>query len=141
VQETMVRAWSHAEVLVNGKGSVRGWLLTVARNLVIDRARSRGARPTEVAQPSEAVLGDSQVGTDVAGTVVDRMVVMEAMDGLSDEHRQVIQELYFRGRSVTEAAAALDVPPGTVKSRSFYALRAMRAAIEPRWTDTAGVTR
>src|ERR1700742_3755411 len=50
VQETLVRAWQHREVLVNGKGSVRGWLLTVARTLITDRARARAARPTEVAE-------------------------------------------------------------------------------------------
>src|SRR5690349_9874368 len=48
VQETLVRAWKHAEDLVEGRGSVRGWLLTVARNIVTDRVRARAARPTEV---------------------------------------------------------------------------------------------
>src|ERR1700710_1014428 len=41
VQETLVRAWKHADKLVEGHGSVRGWLLTVARNIVTDRARAR----------------------------------------------------------------------------------------------------
>lgn len=50
VQETLVRAWRHPDALVNGKGSVRGWLLTVARNLVTDRVRARAARPQEVAE-------------------------------------------------------------------------------------------
>ena len=50
VQETLVRAWKHPEVLVNEKGSVRGWLFTVVRNLVTDRTRARAARPIEVAE-------------------------------------------------------------------------------------------
>jgi RNA polymerase sigma-70 factor (ECF subfamily) len=141
VQETLVRAWKHSETLVNGKGSVRGWLLTVARNLVTDRARSRAARPTEVAPPTESALADPHTDQDVAREVVDRMVVFDAMDTLSDEHRSVIQELYFRGRSVAETATALGVPPGTVKSRSFYALRAMREVLDTRATQAEGVTR
>src|SRR5882724_2910718 len=53
VQETLVRAWRHADDLENGKGSVRGWLLTVARNIVVDRARARASRPQEVEEPAE----------------------------------------------------------------------------------------
>src|SRR5829696_4032877 len=53
VQETLLRAWKHHEKLVEGQGSVRGWLLTVARNLVTDRARARAVRPTEVAEVVE----------------------------------------------------------------------------------------
>jgi RNA polymerase sigma-70 factor (ECF subfamily) len=122
VQETLVRAWKHPEVLVNGKGSVRGWLLTVARNIITDRARARAARPTEVAESPLT----PPIERDHADSVVDSMVVMEALDRLSGQHRDVLVELYFRGRSVSEAASALGIPPGTVKSRSHHALRALR---------------
>lgn len=50
VQETFIRAWRHSDALVNGKGSVRGWLLTVARNIITDRYRAKAARPAEVAE-------------------------------------------------------------------------------------------
>src|SRR3954464_4388675 len=50
VQETLVRAWKHADDLTSGKGSVRGWLLTVARNIVPAGARARAVRPAEVAE-------------------------------------------------------------------------------------------
>jgi RNA polymerase sigma-70 factor (ECF subfamily) len=141
VQETLMRAWKHSESLVDGKGSVRGWLLTVCRNLVTDRARSRAARPTEVAPPIDSAFGDPRTDEDVAAEVTNRMVVVDAMDSLSEEHRTVINELYFRGRTVAEAAAALGVPPGTVKSRSFYALRAMREVLEPARPPAGGVAR
>src|SRR5256885_1102110 len=61
--------------------------------------------------------------------VVDTMTVLGALERLSPEHREVLVEMYYRGRTVTETAETLGVPPGTVKSRSYYALRAMRAAI------------
>ncbi|MGH3473508.1 MAG: sigma-70 family RNA polymerase sigma factor [Aeromicrobium sp.] len=124
VQETLLRAWKHADDLVEGKGSVRGWLLTVARNIVTDRARARAARPTEV---TAAV--DRSHGGDHAEAVVNTMVVLDALDQVSPEHREVLVELYYRGRSVTETATTLGVPAGTVKSRSFYALRALRAVM------------
>jgi RNA polymerase sigma-70 factor, ECF subfamily len=122
VQETLLRAWKHPEVLVNGRGSVRGWLLTVARNLVTDRARARAVRPTEVPESPTT----PPIERDHAEGVVDSIVVLEALDKLSGPHRDVLVELYFRGRTVTEAASVLGIPPGTVKSRSHHALRALR---------------
>ncbi|HZG89890.1 MAG TPA: sigma factor-like helix-turn-helix DNA-binding protein, partial [Pseudonocardia sp.] len=58
------------------------------------------------------------------------VTVRAAMDSLSEDHRGVLEQLYFQGRSLGEAATALGVPPGTVKSRSYYALRALRRAID-----------
>jgi RNA polymerase sigma-70 factor (ECF subfamily) len=125
VQETLIRAWKHADDLVGEKGSVRGWLLTVARNIVTDRARARAVRPTEVAESPTTgpVVGDH------AEHVVNTMVVLHALHTLSQEHREVVVELYYRGKSVAEAAEALGIPPGTVKSRCYYALRAMRSTM------------
>ncbi|HEV3362153.1 MAG TPA: sigma-70 family RNA polymerase sigma factor [Pseudonocardiaceae bacterium] len=127
VQETLVRAWKHPEALINGKGSTRGWLLTVARNIVIDRARARGVRPTEVAEePSHP-----PIERDHSDAVVNTTVVLDAMDKLSGSHRDVLVELYFRGATVTEAAATLGIPAGTVKSRSHHALKALRELFRP----------
>ncbi|MGW0391320.1 sigma-70 family RNA polymerase sigma factor [Streptomyces sp. NPDC003042] len=122
VQETLIRAWRHSEVLVNGKGSVRGWLLTVTRNIVTDRYRAKAARPPEVSGSVSA----PPVEVDHADSVVDAMAVLGALDRLSPEHRDVLTELYYRERSVAEAADRLGIPAGTVKSRSHYALKALR---------------
>lgn len=126
VQETIVRAWRHPDVLTNGKGSTRGWLLTVARNIVTDRARARAARPQEVAENP----GSPPTAGDHADQVVASVTVLEAMDSLSADHRGVLEEIYFRDHSLAEAASALGVPTGTVKSRSYYALRALRERID-----------
>jgi RNA polymerase sigma-70 factor (ECF subfamily) len=125
VQETLVRAWRHADSMVDHRGSIRGWLLTVARNIVIDRARAKASRPTEVAESP----GTPPIQRDHSEQVVNSMVVLDALDRLTPEHREVLVELYYRGRTTAEAAAVLRVPQGTVKSRSYNALRAMRAAI------------
>lgn len=125
VQETLLRAWKHADSLRSGVGSVRGWLLTVVRNLVTDRARARAARPTEVNQPVDVPAA----GRDHADAVVDTMTVMGALEGLSPEHRAVLVETYYRGRTVNETAAVLGIAPGTVKSRTYHAVRALRARL------------
>ena len=132
VQETFLRAWKNADDLVEGKGSVRGWLLTVARNLVTDRARAKAARPAEVAE----VADHPPVHVDHSEAVVNTVVVLDALEQMSADHREVLVELYYKGRSVAEAASALGVPPGTVKSRSFYALRALRAVMSGPETET-----
>jgi RNA polymerase sigma-70 factor (ECF subfamily) len=59
-------------------------------------------------------------------------LVLEALRSLSQTHREVLLETYYRDRSVAEAAATLGIPEGTVKSRTFYALRSLRVALEER---------
>lgn len=127
VQEALVRAWRHPDSLANGKGSVRGWLLTVVRNIVVDQVRARARRAPEVREspPDAAVEGDH------ADQIVNSMVVVDALNRLSPEHREVLEQVYLKGNTVAEAAKELGIPPGTVKSRSFYALRALREA-EPQ---------
>lgn len=122
VQEALVRAWRHPDSLTNGKGSLRGWLLTVVRNLAIDAARARRARPPEASEPP----ADAAVQRDHADQVVDSLVVVESLSRLTREHREVLEQVYLLGSTVSEAAEKLGIPPGTVKSRSFYALRALR---------------
>ncbi|MEU6866823.1 sigma-70 family RNA polymerase sigma factor [Streptomyces sp. NPDC046876] len=133
VQETLIRAWRHSEALVNGKGSVRGWLLTVARNIITDRYRARAARPQEVSGAAAA----PPVELDHADAVVDTMTVLGALDQLTPEHRDVLKELYYRQLSVAEAADSLGIPAGTVKSRSHYALKALREVFRQNSTKEA----
>ncbi|RZS39217.1 RNA polymerase sigma-70 factor (ECF subfamily) [Herbihabitans rhizosphaerae] len=136
VQETLVRAWRNPDVLVNGKGSVRAWLLTVTRNLVTDRYRARAARPHEVAEQPQS----PPVQSDHAEGVVNSMMVAEALDQLSPGHRDVLREVYLNGRTAAEAAAVLGVPTGTVKSRSHHALRALRQTFRNERPALRGVT-
>lgn len=125
VQETLLRAWRNPQVLNQATGSARGWLFTVAKRIVIDEwrtARSRRERVTD--DVPEQPVADSTDRT------VDHQVVIAAMQTLSAEHRAVLHECYFRGSSVTQASGALGIPPGTVKSRTHYALRALRLALD-----------
>jgi RNA polymerase sigma-70 factor, ECF subfamily len=71
-----------------------------------------------------------QPNGDASERVVDRHLVSAALGRLTQEHRDVLRECYFRGGSVAQAAHALAIAPGAVKSRIYYALRALRLAIE-----------
>jgi RNA polymerase sigma-70 factor, ECF subfamily len=132
VQETLFRAWRNADKLDDAPGLLRAWLFTVARRIVIDGRRGKGARPQEV-EPGPLELVAVPDGTD---RVLSAMVVAEAMRSLSPEHREAILQTYLKDRTVNEAAAVLGVPPGTVKSRVYYALRALRRALQDRGMTT-----
>jgi RNA polymerase sigma-70 factor (ECF subfamily) len=130
VQETMLRAWRHH--LTDGEGgSARAWLFTVARNLVIDDARSARSRHETVAETLP-----ERGEPDRTDALFDTMLITDALLSLSEEHRLVVVHAYYRRLPIAEIAAVLDVPPGTVKSRLHYGLRALRLALQER-----GVTR
>jgi RNA polymerase sigma-70 factor, ECF subfamily len=128
VQETMVRAWREAGRLDLSEPSLMPWLTTVARRIVIDDHRRRQARPIETA---DAGLADLPAEDDTAAAD-RRMVVADAMRALSPLHRQVLNETILRDRTVNQAAEVLGVPVGTVKSRVYYALRALQVVLAER---------
>lgn len=126
VQETFLRAWRHRSVLDSPPAAVRSWLFTVARNIVIDEWRTSRAR----SEISVADVPEGEGTDDQTDQLLLSWVVGEALTRLSPEHRAVLLECYYRGRPVSEAAKRLGVPEGTVKSRTHYALRALRLALE-----------
>lgn len=126
VQETLLRAWRHPEALTGRP--VRPWLFTVARNLVVDAHRARQARPPEAGEAPLAVLP----AADDLDRALESWTVAEALADLSPQHRAVLVQTYYRGLSVAETAIVLGIPPGTVKSRTYYALRALKLALEER---------
>jgi RNA polymerase sigma-70 factor (ECF subfamily) len=128
VQETFLRAWRHPEALATDRGSPRPWLCTVARHIAVDGHRSRSARPVEVGADALSLVAVP----DEVDRVLESWIVSDALRTLSPEHRDVIVETYYRGKSVAEAAAALHIPAGTVKSRTYYALRALKLALTER---------
>jgi RNA polymerase sigma-70 factor (ECF subfamily) len=129
VQETLLRAWKHPEALDPARGEARTWLFTVARRIAIDAHRARAARPVEVGDDALAAL---PAGSDEIERAMRSWVVADALAGLSPAHREALVQTYYRGRTVSEAAEVLGVPPGTVKSRVHYAIAALRLALRER---------
>ena len=129
VQETLLRAWRNAHKLGAEPGtSLRPWLVTVARRITIDEHRSANARAAETYDRDLDGLSTS----DDTDRVLAQMTVTEALRSSSPAHREILAETYLRDRTVTDAADTLGLPLGTAKSRVFYALRALRAALEQR---------
>jgi RNA polymerase sigma-70 factor (ECF subfamily) len=127
VQETLLRAWRHSTALDPARGSPRAWLFTTMRNVLIDDWRSRSGRP-------EVVIDElPELPTqDDADRAVQSWLLGDAVRQLSPAHRDVIVERFYHDRTVREAADRLGLPAGTVKSRTYYALRALKLALEDR---------
>jgi RNA polymerase sigma-70 factor (ECF subfamily) len=128
VQETFIRAWRAAARFDPDLGSLRTWLFAIMRNIVIDLSRARATRP----RPSETIEEATEEPFEQA---LLAWQVEEALRRIGDVHRQVLVETYYRGRPYAEVAAELGVPEGTVKSRVYYGLRALRNALEEMGYD------
>lgn len=133
VQETLLRAWRHPEVVGAGDRAIRGWLFTVTRHVAIDmwRVRSRADetiedRPTDRPDPAQQIEH-----------VVTALEVGGALAQLSLQHREVIVRMYFHGQSAVEIAESLQIPVGTVKSRTYYGLRQLRRLLSPESAGSA----
>jgi RNA polymerase sigma-70 factor (ECF subfamily) len=134
VQNTYLRAWRNADRFDDDLGSLRTWLFAIIRNVIIDVARARRVRPAPATEADAIEIGEPDHD-------IDRMLlawqVEEALLRLSDEHRTVLVETYYRSRPHAAVAAELGVPVGTIKSRVYYALRQLRLALEELgWADS-----
>jgi RNA polymerase sigma-70 factor (ECF subfamily) len=136
VQEALLRCWNTRQC-VTGE-PLRPWLFRVARNLVIDGHRSRQARPREV---GGEWLDGMTTSEDDFERLLSSVVVADAVRTLSDSHREAIYETFFVGRTTQEAAAVLNVPQGTVKSRVYYALRTLRTTLNEASFGYSGTQR
>ncbi|OBH18479.1 sigma-70 family RNA polymerase sigma factor [Mycolicibacter terrae] len=134
VQETLLRAWQHPEVIGDAERSPRAWLCTVARNLIIDERRSAAFR--NVVGVFDESDTPEQPTRDEVDTALDRMLIADAMTHLSTDHQAVIERAYYRGWTTGQVAEDLGIAEGTVKSRLHYAVRALRLALQEM-----GVTR
>lgn len=124
VQRVMTRVWRFASRYDPHRGQVSTWVFAIARTSVTDLQRETFRQPRAVeAPPPHGEDGELE-------QLLLAEAVRAAFDRLSQEHREVLHLAYFQGLTQSEAAARLALPLGTVKSRTYYALRALRLACE-----------
>jgi RNA polymerase sigma-70 factor (ECF subfamily) len=128
VQEVFTRAWRHADSYDPSRGSVRTWLYQIARHAIIDARRRAAVRP------SLALHEPDESDAPATGPTIEQAMlgwqVAAALERLTPDHRQMIRLAHFQGLSVREIADRCDLPIGTVKSRTWYALRSLRLVLE-----------
>jgi RNA polymerase sigma-70 factor, ECF subfamily len=129
VQETFVRVWRSASRFDPARGSVRTFVLTLARRAAVDLwRRQRGPLPLAL----EGTEPEDTAGNEAFRHLVLRLDVREALDGLSPAHREVLELQFDSDLTQAQAADRLGVPVGTVKSRTLYALRALARELRER---------
>jgi RNA polymerase sigma-70 factor, ECF subfamily len=132
VQDAFLGAWRNASRYLEGRGSVKTWLLAIVHHRAIDAVRRR--RPTtdlpdrDDAPPPELRLPD--VWAEVAANL-DAGAVRAALAALTDVQREAIELAYFGGLTQVEIAEQTGAPLGTVKSRMRLGLLAMRRVLSP----------
>jgi len=127
VQETFLRAWKKIGDIDVSDGNPRSFLFTTARNVLVDQARAQSRRFELVLDTDRSTAVPTN---DDVAQILEKIVISESLRGLSLEHREVIKALYFDDLTVAQAADRLNVAVGTIKSRSYYAVRALRAAFD-----------
>jgi RNA polymerase sigma-70 factor (ECF subfamily) len=125
-QETFVRAWRHAETYDARRGRVPAWLLTIARNLAVDRARLRTATPVD---PDVIAAQLELDGEATSADVPERQRVREAVRALPDDQRRTLVLAMYAGKTALEISELDGVPLGTVKTRIRTAMLKLRGTL------------
>ena len=125
-QETFVRAWRRAAGFDPRRGRVAAWLLTIARNVAIDRARMQRIPPADP-DVIASTLDISRQGA--MPDVGERDRVHRALAGLPDEQRRALALAVYAGRTAREISEIDDVPLGTVKTRIRTAMLRLRETL------------
>jgi RNA polymerase sigma factor (sigma-70 family) len=130
-QETFVRAWQHAAAYDSRRGRVSTWLLSIARNLAVDRIRTKRAQPIDPEVLMTMELPSTDPDPEHAGiNAYDSVRVHRALKGLPSEQRQALLLAAFYGRTAREIAELEGVPVGTVKTRIRTAMIKLRSQLE-----------
>lgn len=130
-QETFVRAWRHASSYDARRGAVSTWLLTIARNLAIDRARLARSRPVDPAVLAAQLESPaSAADSDDPSRLAERERLRELLRGLPDDQRRALVLATYFGRTAKEISQLDDTPLGTVKTRIRDGLRKLRDRLE-----------
>jgi RNA polymerase sigma-70 factor, ECF subfamily len=127
VQECFVRLWRSAGQYDAGRASVGTYLFVIARSVALDIRKRPSSREL---LPVEEAYAPPQF--DNVEQILDSLIMREALDALSMAHRQVLRLAYDRDLTQSQIAERLGLPLGTVKTRMFHAMRALRAALDER---------
>jgi RNA polymerase sigma-70 factor, ECF subfamily len=127
VQDCFVRLWRSAGQYDPRRASVGTFLFVIARSAALDLRKRPSSREL---LPLEEVYTPPQF--DNVEQVLDSLIMREALDTLSVAHRQVLRLAYDQDLTQSRIAERLGLPLGTVKTRMFHAMRALRAALDER---------
>jgi RNA polymerase sigma-70 factor (ECF subfamily) len=133
VQEAFLAVWRDPGGYDQRRGSVKSWLMGMVHHRAVDAVRREESqrRRAEQSAASDVVVVEDPAASvvEALGAPEEREAVRSALDQLPPEQRRVIELMYFEGMSQSRIASRLDLPLGTVKSRTLLGMRRLRAAL------------
>jgi RNA polymerase sigma-70 factor (ECF subfamily) len=133
VQDTMSNVWQKSHLFNSEKGSPSTWIFTIARNIRFDMLRKQRNRKEDVCSDDLWPVLCEQT-PDANEVSLEHQVTMDEIgilfDSLPDKQRLVIESIYIDGKSQQEVANELDIPLGTVKSRTRLALQRLKEMLK-----------
>lgn len=132
--ETFCRAYGHFDRWEDRGVPIRAWLLRIAYNLVVGRARQTSKQSSSSLDENSSLV--AQEGHEErVHTMLEMNAALEALNSLSDSHRTVIELRYLRDLSVAETAEVLDLTPEAVRALSYRALGELRTRHRRQWSS------
>lgn len=122
LQDTFIKVWKNIQMYDDTKGSFFTWMLNIARNTSIDALRKLKKEGKSEIQVLETTVNSSVTVQQNVSTIGLRQLV----DRLPAEQQTMIEYLYFKGYTQQEVADELEIPLGTVKTRSRMAMMELR---------------
>ena len=136
ISEVFLDVWRQADRF-EGRSAVTTWLLSIARFKALSALRRRPEE--ELDEETAGAIEDPSDDPEVALEKKDKgAIIRKCLTGLSAEHREIIDLVYYHEKSVEEVAEIVGIPENTVKTRMFYARKKLAellkaAGIERGW--------
>ena len=137
-QEVFVSAWRSHHRFDPARGSLRGWLMTIAKNRVIDLYRHQSRRPQTVSAFDGEPPPDPAKAETAIGRIADRMLLAQALTELSDRARTAVELSFYHQLTHEEIADRTGLPLGTVKSDIRRSLLKLRRSLEGTVAEEVG---
>ncbi len=128
LQEVFLKIWRNIDSYDAGKGKLYTWMLNIARNASIDVLRSSSFNQEKKISAIENNVNDNSALTTSIKT--DHVGLKQIVAGLKEDHKQIIDLAYFKGYTQEEIAKELNIPVGTVKTRTRSALMQLKSLMK-----------
>lgn len=125
MQDVFIKAWHKADTYSSKKGRFFTWILNISRNAAIDKTRSKAFKNSKRNLNSDFFVDIIETSESLDNTT-DAIGVKKFVDKLAEKCKQVIELLYFKGFTQSEASEALDMPIGTIKTRNRNCIQELR---------------
>ncbi len=126
LQEVFVRIWNRIDKYERSKGRLYTWMINLTRNFVIDRLRSadyKNHQKNNFVRDDNVIIIDSKYSSSQN---IDVIGLQGMVTKLNEDHRKLIQKIYFEGFTQADLAEELGIPLGTLKTRIRAAIKSLR---------------